>query len=590
WRYRHWVINALNQDMPFDRFTLEQIAGDLLPNPSVEQRIATGLHRNVLTNREAGVDRAEARFDQNINRTNTISTVWLGLTTGCAQCHNHKYDPISQREYYQLFSYVADIEEDDIDAPLPGEVGPYLKARPEYEAKRAALLAEYDIAPKQALWESKMRQAVENPGVDIEWDFLVTSFRAMNDNATKMLFTEPAQRSRRQQERMTAAFLSNPGPQVKKDKAQDDKLKEVREKLSKLTAELPYYSEAMAVKVDNTAAKPYIAQGGDYRSKGPEVQPGLPAVLTKAVPKDRLELAKWLTGSENPLTARVAVNRMWQEFFGRGLVRTSEDFGTQGEKATHPELLDWLASEFRDTGWSMKRMHRLIVSSATYRQSSYVRKEIKDRDPDNSLLSRQIRLRLPAELVRDAALSSSGLLNTAVGGRSIRPPQPAGIAELGYGNNVKWPESKGPERYRRGLYIHFQRTTPYPQLMNFDAPDSNVACTRRSRSNTPLQALNLLNDPVFFEAAQGFAIRLLAETTSDRVDHAFLLALGRKPTAKERERLAKYVDDQQTYFQANPTAAKALNPTATAAEPAEVAAWVAAGRVLMNLDEFIVRE
>ncbi len=389
---------------------------------------------------------------------------------------------------------------------------------------------------------------------------------------------------------MTAAFLGNPGPQVKKDKAQDDKLKEVREKLSKLTTELPYFSEAMAVKLDKTAAKPYIAQGGDYRSKGPEVEPGLPAVLTKAVPKDRLELAKWLTGSENPLTGRVVVNRIWQEFFGRGLVRTSEDFGTQGEKPTHPELLDWMASEFRDTGWSMKRMHRLIVSSATYRQNSYVRPEVKERDPDNSLLSRQIRLRLPAELVRDAALSSSGLLNTSVGGRSIRPPQPTGIAELGYGNNVKWPESKGPDRYRRGLYIHFQRTTPYPQLMNFDAPDSNVACTRRSRSNTPLQALNLLNDPVFFEAAQGFAVRLLAETSSNRVDHAFLLALGRKPTAKERERLAKYVDDQQTYFQANPTAAKALNPMTTAAEPAEMAAWVAAGRVLLNLDEFIVRE
>lgn len=590
WRYRNWLINALNQDMPFDRFTLEQMAGDMLPNATVEQRVATGFHRNVLTNREAGVDRAEARFEQDINRANTISTVWLGLTMGCAQCHNHKYDPVSQREYYQLFSYVSNIEEDDIDAPMPGEVGPYLKARPERDAQRAALLAEYDIAPQQAAWEAKMRQAVEKPGTDIEWDFLVTSFRAMNDNATTMLFTEPAQRTRRQTERMTAAFLGNPGPEIKKDKAREDKLKEVRTKLTKLDADLPPFAEANAVKVNPTAAKAYLALGGDYRAKGPEVQPGLPAVLTQAAPKNRLELAQWLTGNENPLTARVAVNRMWQEFFGRGIVRTAEDFGTQGEKPTNAELLDWLASEFRDGGWSMKRIHRLIVSSSVYRQSSHARQETKERDPDNTLLSRQTRLRLPAELVRDAALASSGLLNTSVGGRSVRPPQPAGIAELGYGNNVKWPESTGADRYRRGLYIHFQRTTPYPQLMNFDAPDSTVACTRRSRSNTPLQALNLLNDPVFFEAAQGFALRLLEEAPANRVEYAFRLALGRNPTAKERERLGKYVDEQQTYFQINSSAAKTLMPMQTAASQAEAAAWVAAGRVLMNLDEFIVRE
>lgn len=571
WRYRHWLINALNQDLPFDRFTAQQIAGDLLPNPTVEQRVATGFHRTVLTNREAGVDRAEARFDQDISRTNTVSTVWLGLTTGCAQCHNHKYDPVSQKEYYQLFAYVSGIQEDDIDAPLPGEVGPYLKARPEYELKRAALLAEYDIAPQQAAWESKLKNAVLKPGTDIEWDFMVTSFRAMNDNATKMLFTDPAQRSRRQRERMTAAFLGNPGPDIKKDKEHEAKLKEAREKLSKLNEMLPVFTEAMAVRTDPEAAKPYIALGGDYRSKGSEVQPGLPAVLTQAAPRNRLELAQWLTGPENPLTARVTANRMWQEFFGRGIVRTSDDFGMQGEKPTHPELLDWLASEFRDSGWSMKRMHRWIVSSATYRQSSHARPDLKERDPGNLLLARQGRLRLPAELVRDAALSASGLLNTSIGGRSIRPPLPAGIAELGYANNVKWAESTGPDRYRRGLYVHFQRTTPYPQLMNFDAPDSNVACVRRSRSNTPLQALNLLNDPVFVEAAQGFAVRLLNEATTDRVSYAFRLALGRDPSARERERMSKYVDEQQT------------------GQP-EAAAWVAAGRVLMNLDEFIVRE
>ena len=563
WRYRHWLINALNEDMPFDQFTTEQLAGDLLPRATVEQRVATGFHRNVLTNREAGVDRAEARFEQDVNRTNTISTVWLGLTTGCAQCHNHKFDPVSQREYYQLMAYVNDIEEADIDAPMPGELGPYLKAKPEYEAERAKLLAEYDIATLQPIWEKNVRQAYETPGADVEWDFILTEFRASNDNAVKMLLTEPSKRTEQQKKRMTAAMLRNMGPVFSKDKAVAERLKEAREKLAKLDATLPPFTQAMAVAVNTSAAKPYIATGGDFRVKGPEVTPGLPAVLTQSKPKDRLEFARWLTGSENPLTARVIVNRMWQEFFGRGIVRTSEDFGTQGEKPTHPELLDWLASDFREGGWSMKRMHRMIVTSAAYRQSSQVRKDIQERDPENTLLSRQVRLRLPAELVRDSALATSGLLNTAVGGPSVKPPQPAGVAELRYANNGKWVESTGPDRYRRGLYIHFQRTSPYPMLMNFDAPDSNVACSRRARSNTPLQALNLLNDPVFFEASQAFALRVQEEEAGQRIDQAFRMALGRAPNARERERFAKYVDEQ---------------------------GWAAAGRVLMNLDEFIVRE
>lgn len=590
WRYRNWVIEALNQDMKFDEFTVEQLAGDLLPKATIDQQIATGFHRNVLTNREAGVDRAEARFEQNINRANTVGTVWLGLTVGCAQCHNHKFDPISQREFYQVLAYVSDLEENDIDAPMPGELGPYMKSRPEYEKQRTALLEEYEVAPAQAEWESQLIKAIDNPGVDIEWDFAVTSFKAMVDSAVKTIKTDPAKRTAQQQERLTNDFLRNPGPAINKDKPRNDRFKEAREKLKKLDADFPHLTQAMAVKMDRSAEKAYIALGGDYRSKGQEVTPGVPAVLTHASLKDRLAFAKWLTGPENPLTARVVVNRMWQEFFGRGLVRTAEDFGTQGEKPTHPELLDWLASEFRDKGWSMKSMHRLIVTSAAYRQSSKTRSELKERDPENTLIARQTRLRLTAELVRDAALESSGLLNTKIGGPSIRPPQPAGVAELSYGSSVKWPETTGPDRYRRGLYIHFQRTTPYPQLMNFDAPDSNVACTRRSRSNTPLQALNLLNDPVFFESAQAFAIRILQEDPPERIDDAFRLALSRDPTSRERDRFAKYLDEQQTFYETNPNAAKAIFPLRNEAKLSEAAAWVAAGRVLMNLDEFIVRE
>jgi mono/diheme cytochrome c family protein len=596
WRYRQWVINALNADMPFDEFTLEQLAGDLLPNASVEQRVATGFHRNVLINREAGVDRAEARFEQMVNRTNTIGTVWLGLTVGCAQCHNHKYDPISQKEYYQLFSFVNTLEDVDIDAPLAGESGPYMRARPPYDRERQAILTEYKVLDTQREWEEKMREAIAKPGADIQWDFMVTQIKAMVDNAAKLITTPEEKRTARQQERLTKYFLGSLGPALRENKERTAQLQEAKKKLDALDASLTPLTQAQTVVEDADAGKTYIARGGDYRSKGDEVSRGVLAALSgkpDAI-RDRIALAKWLTSPENPLTARVVVNRMWQELFGRGLVRTSEDFGTQGEKPSHPELLDWLAAEFQSRGWSMKQMHRLIVSSAAYRQSSKIRKELLVRDPDNTLAARQSRNRLPAEMIRDSALAAGGLLNTAVGGKSIRPPQPAGVAELVYGNNGKWKESEGPERYRRGLYIHFQRTAPYPQLMTFDAPDSNVACTRRTRSNTPLQALNLLNDPVFFEAAQGLATQVLSKaraSTGERLDSAFELALARKPNPREKERLSQLFDQQIGNLRQDAKAVEKLLPLKPeGVDPVEAAAWVAVSRVILNLDEFITKE
>jgi len=301
-----------------------------------------------------------------------------------------------------------------------------------------------------------------------------------------------------------------------------------------------------------------------------------------------------MVSRDNPLTARVEANRIWQELFGKGIVRTSEDFGTQGDRPTHPELLNWLAAELQENVSSRKQLIKTILMSATYRQSSKARKELETRDPDNSLLARQSRLRLTAELVRDAALAAGGLLDTEVGGRSVKPPLPSGVAELGYANSVKWKESTGPERYRRGLYIHFQRTTPYPQLMNFDAPDSNVACTRRTRSNTPLQALNLLNDPVFLEAAQGLALRSITEASgsfSDRLQYTFETSLARRPSQQEKERLSRYFDQQLGILKKDTKAISSLLPvTPDGANPAEAAAWVGISRVLLNLDEFITRE
>lgn len=586
WRYRHWVINALNSDMPFDQFTIEQLAGDLLPNASVEQRVATGFHRMTLYNREAGVSRLEDRFEQTVNRANTIGTTWMGLAVGCAQCHDHKYDPISQREYYQLFAFMDGAQHEDIDAPLPGELGPWLRAKPAYDAKRQALLVEYNIPALQAGFEVELSKAIRQPGANVEWDFWVTSCTAMVEHCQQLWLKPVASRTPREAELLTDYFIGSLGPDLPRDQALLAKIKELRAKLADLKATLPRFSQAY-VMASNPGVETHIALKGDYKRPGLAVQPGTLAVLPPFTPgKDapRLALAKWLTSAQNPLTPRVIANRAWQEFFGRGIVKTSEDFGTQGDRPTHPELLDWLAVELREGGWSLKHLHKTIVMSATYRQSSTARPELKDRDPENTWLARQNRLRLPAELIRDTALAASGLLATNIGGPSVMPPQPASVTALGYGTR-KWDESQGADRYRRGLYIHFQRTTPYAQLMTFDAPDSNVACSRRRPSNTPLQSLNLLNDPVFFEAAQGFAMRVDREAPANaRIDYAIALALGRPAEAVERERLAKYLD-AQTNLVAKEKSAATLLPAAPPLAP-----WVGVGRVLLNLDEFMTRE
>ena len=587
WRWRHWVIEALNRDMPFDQFTIEQIAGDLLPGATADQKVATGFHRNTLKNREAGVNREETRFEEVLDQSNTVATVWLGLTVRCAQCHDHKYDPITQKDHYQFFAFFNSAEDRDLDAPLPGEMGPYLRLRPEYEQKRRAVLEEYGIPALQAAWEARILQAMDHPGKDLDWDFSVTGIRASVDHAERTL-------RQGQGQRLTDYFVSNPGPDNAKDKELTAKLRQAREKLRELDRTFPALSRALTIAENPAPPKTCIAVRGDYRRKGLEVQPAAPSFLPPlpdGPEPPRLRLARWLVSRDNPLTARVAVNRMWQEFFGAGLVRTSEDFGTQGERPTHPELLDWLASEFMDHGWSVKYMHRLIVTSATYRQSSRAREDLKDKDPDNRLLARQSRLRLPAELIRDAALAASGLLYPVVGGKSVRPVQPESVSKLTYSNGAPWQESEGPERYRRGLYVHYQRTSPYPLLANFDEPDSNTACTRRGRSNTPLQALNLLNDPVFLETAQALAVRVVSEGASDRFERMFRLCLSRPPDPAEKDRLATFFERQKAIFQKDLAAARQVAPApAAGVDPAEAASLVALARALINLDEFITRE
>ena len=490
------------------------------------------------------------------------------MTIRCAQCHDHKYDPIKQKDFYQILAYFNRSLEADIDAPLPGEMDPYLAAKPEYERKRAELLKEAGVAALQNEWETGMLAAMDNPGKKLDWDFSVTAYRASFDHADRIMRRPDAERTERERYRLTNFFLGSSGPVISKKKDTVDKLKALRAKLEALDKTLPVVTQAYAMENDPKSPATHIALRGDYKRNGDEVEPAPPSFLPPGPAKTRLDLAKWLFSPANPLVARVAVNRLWQEMFGRGLVLTSEDFGAQGERPSHPELLDYLATDFRDHGWSMKRMLRQIALSATYRQSSSVRQDLESRDPANILLARQSRLRLTAELIRDQALAASGLLDLDIGGKSIKPPQPAGVAEMRYGNGGQWQESTGKERYRRGLYVHYQRTTPYPFMANFDEPDAGLACSRRRVSNTPLQSLNLLNDPVFFEAAGALAKRVEREAPGtgfdDRLNYAFELCLGRLPSAGEKDRLSTYFHQQQD--------------------------WAGVSRILLNLDEFINRE
>jgi hypothetical protein len=567
WRYREWVIQALNQDMPFDRFTIEQMAGDLLPKANIAQKIATGFHRNTITSREGGVELDRIRFEQLVDRVSTVGTVWLGLTVACAQCHDHKYDPLTQKDFYRLMAFFENVDEFDMDAPLPGELGIYRQYAAEFRRQRDNLLEEYKVADTLAFWEDGVRDALANPGRRPNWDVSYDSYSKSVDHGRRTLLKKPSERSAREQDALVDYFVRSSSGAIGKEKYDALKLKELGEKLKKLDEAYPRLSTAMTLGEDNRRSPTHVRVRGNWDEKGEMVAPGTPVSLPALKDgTDRLALANWLVSRENPLTARVTVNRIWQELFGRGLVRTAEDFGAQGEKPTHSELLDWLASEFMNRGWSIKHMVRLIVTSATYRQASDSRPDLASVDPANNLLARQSRLRLPAELIRDSTLHVSGLLNDSIGGESIKPPQPEGVAELQY--SMKWEETKDRNRYRRGVYIFVQRSANYPLLMNFDAPDRTVSCARREISNTPLQPLNLMNDPNFVEAAQALAARILQEPTADRIDFAFQLCYARVSNARERDMILSYLDRRQH---------------------AE-AGWFGVSRALLNSDEFLTRE
>jgi hypothetical protein len=595
WRYRHWVIEAINRDMPFDQFTIEQIAGDLLPGATIEQRVATGFHRNTLTNREGGIDPEQFRVEQVYDRNSTLGTVWLGLTVGCAQCHDHKYDPLTQKEFYQLYAFFNTADELNIDAPLPGEIGPYLEKRPEYLKRRRALLEQYNIPGFMPVWEERLLQAAANPGKWPDWDISFDDLRTMLDHGERIVRTVPEKRTWKEQKSLTDYFVDNYQRVVSKDRAKELGFDELSRKLKELDDSFPALSQAPVIAQSSVDRQAHLHVRGQYKDKGIAVTPRTPAVLPPLEVENptRLDLARWLVSGRNPLPPRVMVNRFWQELFGRGLVASSDNFGSQGEKPSHPELLDWLADEFIANGWSMKGIIKKMVLSAAYRQSAASRPDLLEIDSDNSLIARQRRLRLSAEQIRDSALLASGLLYPEIGGESVFPPQPEGAQRIGSG--PKWVASEGKDRYRRGLYIVFQRMSPYPLMTNFDAPSGYGPACRRERSNTPLQALNLLNDPLFAEAAQALAMRVLTESRSaefkDRLDFAFLLCLGRRAEPDEREYWLKSLDQQAQLLKSDPEAAAKLAPVEIeGVSQAEAAAWVTAGSVLLNLDEFITRE
>jgi mono/diheme cytochrome c family protein len=575
WKYRDWVIDAFNKNLPFDRFVTEQLAGDLLPGATVDQRIATGFHRNTPINQEGGIDLEQFRVEAVVDRVNTTGSVFLGLTVGCCQCHDHKFDPLAQREYYQLLAFFNNSDDPTLELGTPEEVRKRSRLRAEI-AKVEKRLHTLDRTTPEKIekWEGGLSPA-SRAMLPAEIQHILTI--AVNGREPQQVDALTTAYRRTEQVGHAVAGLTQPTPLTAAAHAVAlDARIAMENRLRALRHDLPDVPSTFVVDERKKPRETYVMLGGDFLRKGATVTPGTPAVLpplaAKAAP-DRLDLAHWLTDPANPLTARVAVNRFWQDYFGLGLVETDNDFGTRGTPPTHPELLDWLASEFVRTGWDVKGFQRLIVTSATYRQSSHARPDLASVDARNRLLARQSRLRLDAEVVRDVALAASGLLNPKVGGPSVYPPQPAGVYAFTQVPRT-WKASTGKDRYRRGMYTYFWRSAPHPGLAVFDAPDASTACTRRNRSNTPLQALTLLNDKGFYELARGLADRILKEGGPDdagRIALAFRLCLARQPKPAEAQTLARLLHEQSAGH-----------------EPHD--AWTTVSRVLLNLDEFITRE
>lgn len=766
WRWRDWVLDAFHRNMPFDRFTIEQLAGDLLPGATLDQRIATGFHRNHRTNAEGGIVEEEFRVEYVADRVETTSTVWMGLTFGCARCHDHKYDPLAQKEFYQLFAFFNNVPERGLVYNF-GNEEPFVQApTPEHRARlaerdRAVAAAEQrwmalqpQIEKKQRQWEQSLSAPLEwtvskgqvlhragpeafdgkrvvEAGMDVakfdfkdpftlaawirpesgngtiasrsedyfegegyqwflmdgklrlhitrrftdislrmesvapvrlnEWQHVAVSYDGYRKGKgvrmfvngvpveTKILFDEltypfgpkepfrigggagekfrfrgaiqdvraynraltleevstlplreplkelarlqPEQRSAAQNAKLRLCFLDRYAPQD---------VRAAREARDQALAERRKYDESIpTVMVMVESPEPretFVLRRGAYDAPGERVRPEVPSALPPLPgdwPRNRLGLARWLVDRRNPLTARVTVNRFWQMLFGTGLVKTSDDFGSQGEWPLHVELLDWLAVEFMDSGWDVKRILKTIVMSSTYRQASGVRPELQQRDPENRLLARGPRLRLPAEMVRDQALAAAGLLVEKTGGPSVKPYQPAGLWQELAGGRGYVPD-KGEGLYRRSLYTYWKRTVAPPSMMNFDSPTREGCSVRETRTNTPLQALTLMNDVTYVEAARKLAERMLRRQ-GDGVAYGFRLVLARSPRPEEKAVLERTRDRFRKRYQEDRDAARRLlaqgdSPRDASLDDAELAAYTSVASLLLNLDEAVTKE
>jgi mono/diheme cytochrome c family protein/cytochrome c553 len=788
WMYRDWVVGALNRDLPYDQFIIEQIAGDLLPEPTQDQCVATGFLRNSMLNEEGGVDPEQFRMDAMFDRMDAVGKAVLGLTIQCAQCHNHKFDPISQADYYRLFAFLNNDHEPQMVVYAPDE----LMARDQLVMQMRQIEAELkettpDWPQRLAAWETQLAasqptwtilepseyqelgggakvsllpdqsmlcagyapthctfratgplpagaitgirlEALTNPnlpcrgpGRSFKGTFGLTEIKveaatpaepgkknavaiaqAIADYSQPQSPLEPAfdDRSkrdktvgpiafafdgkdetawaidagpgRRNQDRTAifqfaepikaeagaplsvslvqnhggwnsddhqnnligcfrVAFTTSPNPAAapaiprrireildtpaaQRSPTQQAALfsfwretvaewSEANARIEALWQQWPAGSTALVLEQRPEPRTTRMLHRGDFLKPKDAVAAGTPDILhpfPADAPLNRLTLAHWLVDRSSPTTARVAVNRIWQQYFGTGLVGTSEDFGTQGDLPSHPELLDWLACQFMDTGWSLKQLHRLIVTSATYRQSSHVTPALFERDPYNRLLARGPRVRVEGEIVRDVALAASGLLNPALGGPSVYPPLPESVLLLSYGP-MTWNAETGPNRYRRALYTFRRRSIPFPALQNFDAPNGDFACVKRVRSNTPLQALTTLNETLFVEAAQALAKRTLKEggaTDAERLTYAFRRCVSRAPDAQELSELQGLLARQQVHLAQGWTSplvvatGKQDLPTDLPAgtTPTQLGSYTIVSRVLLNLDETITKE
>ena len=582
WAYRDWVIKALNKNQPFDQFAVEQLAGDLLPNATEDQIIATAFHRNTMTQNEGGTSDEEFRNAAVIDRVNTTYAVFMGTTMACAQCHTHKYDPITITEYFQSYAFLnqsADSDKRD-EAPLHEIYPPGVKTQRDQWMKESAA-AEAAFKKPDPTWLA---------GFD-EW--LAKKPNLPDKPLKDALAASKDKRTKAQDNLLRQHYVRNASPATKAQRAAADSLKQ------KIAQSAPVTVPIMKDLPADKRRKTFVQLRGNWQALGDEVGEGVPPSLARweaSYPKNRLGLARWIVSRDNPLPARVTMNRLWESVFGVGIVRSSEEFGSQGDLPLHPELLDWLAAEFVESGWDTKKMLTLLLNTRAYRQASASLAQLNEKDPDNRFVARGPRFRPSGEMLRDQALAVSGLLSAKMFGPPVRPMRPNMGLSIAFGGSGDWQTSTGEDRHRRSVYTDTRRSTPYPSFATFDAPNRETCVIRRDRSNTPLQAFVTLNDPVFIEASQALARRLMKEAPTDeaRLRRAYALCLAREPDATElatlQTLLARSLKDYRADAKlAEQMATQPLGPADKGTDLPALAAWTAVSSVIMNLDEFLMR-